>query len=380
MKKIENQVRTMKKIFKFIVLVLITSPAFAKTPKVYSALANEAKLFKEKDLRDLLVEFVRAGSPTRIPGSEGHAKAIMFIQNKVREYDPKETGSLSLEKSKLPIEKGVKLYQDDFQNKVATQFTPAQAEYKKWKTFTDLMVAEIKRRENEEAVNLVWEKKGSDTKKWITIMAHYDTISHDKNTYLVKAKDKMPGANYNGTGVSVALGLVKLFAGMDLARSVRIVFVDYSVFGFMGAEILAQKIESRVQKNEEEVMMVFNLEMLGQDTSVLDSAKKTGNFCVYGPKNAELSTPVQQMLLNGQKITKETLFEYRANGFETSDHARFWERGMPALVFSQNWEEDFNPKFYQTPQDTAETLNFKTLYHAYLALSGMTAGLVLDLR
>lgn len=370
----------MKKIFKLIFLILISSSALAKTPKVYSALSYEAKHFKEKDLRDLLVEFVRAGSPTRIPGSEGHAKAIMFIQNKIREYDSKETGSLSLEKSKLPIEKGVKLYQDDFHNKVATQFTPAQAEYKKWKTFTDLMVAEIKRREGEEAVNLVWEKKGSDTKKWITIMAHYDTISHDKNTYLVKAKDKMPGANYNGTGVSVALGLVKLFAGMDLARSVRIVFVDYSVFGFMGAEILAQKIESRVQKNEEEVMMVFNLEMLGQDTSVLDSAKKTGNFCVYGPKNAELSTPIQQMLLNGQKITKETLFEYRANGFETSDHARFWERGMPALVFSQNWEEDFNPKFYQTPQDTAETLNFKTLYHAYLALSGMSAGLVLDLR
>lgn len=44
-------------------------------------------------------------------------------------------------------------------------------------------------------------------------------------------------------------------------------------------------------------------------------------------------------------------------------------KGDFGLVFSQNWEEDFNPKFYQTPQDTAETLNFKTLYNAYLSLA-----------
>lgn len=370
---------TMKNLFSFVVFIILSSSAFAKAPKVFSSLLNEAKHLKEVELRDLVADFVRSSSPSRIPGTEGHAKAIMFLQNKIKEFDPKNTGVFGVEKFKLPVEKAVKLYQDDFQNKVVPNFQPNQSDYKKWKTFTDLMVSEIKNRSEQEGINLVWEKTGSNPKKWITIIAHYDTISHDKNTLLVKAKDKMPGANYNASGVAIGLGLLKLMAEMDLVYSVRIAFVDYSVFGFMGSEMLAERIDSRVKKGDEEVVMVFNLEMLGQDTSALDSTKKLGNLCVYGPKDAELNAATKKMIENGSKMTKEVSFEFRPNGFDGSDHVRFWERGISALVFSQNWEEDFNPKFYQTPQDTAETLNFKTLYNAYLSLAGMTAGTALDL-
>lgn len=368
----------MKNLFSLIIL-FYSFQGLAKPIKSMVALSSEAKLTKEKELRDNVAEFVRMSAPSRIPGTDGHAKAIVYLQNKIKELDPKSTGSLSLEKFTLPTEKAIKLYQDDFQNKIVTSYAPNQAEYKKWKTFTDLMVGEIKSRQGKEGINLVWEKVGSNPKKWVTIMAHFDTISHDKNTFLVRAKDKMPGANYNASGVTVALALLKMFSSIDPVNSVRIALVDYSVFGFMGSEVLSEKMASRVQKGEEESLMVFNLEMLGQDTSALDTTKKLGNLCVYGPKDVAPTAETKKMIQNGEKITREVIFEYRPNGYDGSDHIRFWEKGLPALVFSQNWEEDFNPKFYQTPQDTAETLNFKTLYHAYLSLAGMSGGLALDL-
>jgi hypothetical protein len=48
-------------------------------------------------------------------------------------------------------------------------------------------------------------------------------------------------------------------------------------------------------------------------------------------------------------------------------------------TFSQNWEDDFNPKFYQTPQDTPETLNHQTLYSSYQYLGGAVLGTLLDI-
>jgi hypothetical protein len=66
-------------------------------------------------------------------------------------------------------------------------------------------------------------------------------------------------------------------------------------------------------------------------------------------------------------------------GFENSDNFRFWENGFIGGTFTQNWEDDFNPKFYQTPQDTPETLNHQTLYSAYQYLGGATLGILLDL-
>lgn len=374
-----NQMLIMKNLFNFF-LFLASTQLHASTTRVMSSLSNEAKHFTEKELRSLVVDFVRAGSPSRIPGTEGHAKALSFLENKIREFDNKNTGTLIIEKFKLPTDKGIALYEGDFQNKVVSYFQPTSPEYRKWKTFTELMVKEIKARENQSGLNLIWEKTGTDQKRWITIMAHYDTISHDKDTLLVKGKDLMPGANYNASGVSVGLALVKLFAQMDLLHSVRIVFLDYSVFGFMGAESLATRIHERMKKNEEEVMMVFNLEMIGQDTSALDKTKKQGNLCVYAPKDIPMNAETKIILERGLKMTTDVKFEFRNNGFDSSDHIRFWEKGIPALAFSQNWEDDFNPKFYQTPQDTAETLNFKTLYGAYLSLVGMTAGAALELR
>ncbi len=369
----------MKSLFSLICLVIFSFNASAKVVKGISGLSTEAKTLSEKELRDVVAEFVRSSTPSRLPGTEGHAKSILYIQNKIKEFDKYKSGNLIVDKFKLPVDQAVKLYQDDFQNKVVPTYASTHIEYQKWKRFTDLMIGEVKKRKDSEGTNIIWEKTGKNSKKWITIMAHFDTISHDKNTFLVKANEKMPGANYNASGVAIALGLLNLYSKIELTHSVRIAFVDYSVFGFMGSEDLSSKISSRVSKGEEESLMVFNLEMLGQDTSALDRTKKLGNLCVYGPKDSALSPDSKKTLEAGEKMTKDVSFEYRGNGYDGSDHVRFWEKGLNALAFSQNWEEDFNPKFYQTPQDTAETLNFKTLYNAYLSLAGMTGSLALEI-
>ena len=88
---------------------------------------------------------------------------------------------------------------------------------------------------------------------------------------------------------------------------------------------------------------------------------------------------IQAVNTHGARITGQVKFEVKPIGFENSDNFRFWENGIIGGTYSQNWEDDFNPKFFQTPQDTPETLNHQTLYASYEFLAGGVGGILLDL-
>jgi hypothetical protein len=88
---------------------------------------------------------------------------------------------------------------------------------------------------------------------------------------------------------------------------------------------------------------------------------------------------IEKLTQHGQKMTPQVNYELVPKGFANSDNFRYWDQGIQGGTFTQNWEVDFNPKFYQTPQDTAETLNQQTLYQGYLYLGGAVIGTLLDL-
>jgi Zn-dependent M28 family amino/carboxypeptidase len=72
----------------------------------------------------------------------------------------------------------------------------------------------------------------------------------------------------------------------------------------------------------------------------------------------------------GAKMTSYVKFEIVANSFNSSDHINFWNNGIKAITYTQDWENDFNKKRYHTPNDFVETLNFKSLYNNFLHISG----------
>ena len=111
--------------------------------------------------------------------------------------------------------------------------------------------------------------------------------------------------------------------------------------------------------------------MLGNDTVSSDKLKKSQNMKIYirsvgDKKGYEKDKNLLDSMLG--KISGNSIgidFTTVANSFNSSDHISFWKKEIPALTFTQDWENDFNQSRYHTSNDLPETVNMKTLYKSY---------------
>lgn len=352
--------------------------AFARAPGNFNGVKVELEKISSKELMSTLTDFIRPSLPSRMVGQPGHESAQKFIEFTIRERDPKSSGTLTTLSFKPDFEEGKNFYQRDFDSKVEGKISKNTPDYNKWLTFTNYLKRQLDSLATVEAHNIIWEKAGLDPKKILVVTAHYDTITVDPQSMTINMKGPMPGANYNGTGVAVALSLVKVLSQIDLNYTVRVVFLDWQGIGYLGSYQYAKVLEDD-KKSGKQILGVLNLEMLGQDSSFLDKSKKTGNMVLYGRKLASDVSWASKFIDHGDRMETRVNFELRANNFEHSDTFRFWERGIPAVTFSQNWEDDFNPKFYQTSQDTMEVLNHETFYGVYKFIGGAVLSTLLDI-
>ena len=310
-------------------------------------------------------------------GQPGHDGAKAFILEEIKRVDAKNTGSTTVIDFNPDLEEARRFYQKDLNDKFAGQ-SKTSPEYLKFFQFLQNLTATLDKLKDQKGANIVWEKTGLNSNKLLVITAHYDTINLDPVRLVIPTTGAMPGANYNASGVSVALSILKTLAQSDLNYSVRIVFLDWQGLGYLGSWQYAKELKAWAQAPKE-VLCVLNLEMLGQDTSYLDKTKKTGNMAVYLRRNSAEENFVKKLVQHGSKIESKVSFEIKPNNFDQSDTFRFWDQDLMAATFSQNWEDDFNPKFYQTAQDTPETLNHETLHGAYKFIGGAVMGTLLDI-
>jgi Zn-dependent M28 family amino/carboxypeptidase len=322
-------------------------------------------------------DFIKASAPSRMVGQPGHEGAKQFLLQTLKAHDPKQTGKISSIDFDPDTEEARRFYQEDLNKKFEGQ-SKTSALYLQWFNFVKGLTAYLDKLKVNKASNIVWEKQGLNSNKLLVVTAHYDTINVDSHKPAIVEKDPAPGANYNASGVSIALSLVKVLAQMDLNYSVRVVFLDWQALGYLGSYQYARELKSW-QQAPKEVMGVVNLEMLGQDTSYLDRTKKTGNMSVYLRNDANEEAWVKKLIQHGSKVESKVYFIVKPNNFDQSDTFRFWEQDLKAATFSQNWEDDFNPKFYQTKLDTAETLNHDTLYGSYRFIGGAVISTLLDI-
>jgi hypothetical protein len=364
-------------VFQKLIIISIFSLSFSawgRSASTYFQLKSDLKLVSQRNIVELVGGFISASAPSRMIGQPGHEKAKNFIQETIKKYDSKNSGKIIVSSTPVDVEAVKAFYQKDFDEKVEGKIPKTNPDYQKWLKFTNFMKSFAESKKNSPVENISWEKTGLNSNKVLVITAHYDTISHDKNSFLVKENESMPGANYNASGVAVALSLIKTLSTNDLNYSVKVVFLDWQGIGFHGAEVFAKEL-----KKNGEVMGVINLEMLGQDTSFFDKTKKNGNMAVYTRDLGDETRWTKKLTEHGSKMTDKVTFEIKPNGFENTDNFRFWEQGFFCATFSQNWEDDFNPKFYQTSEDTLETLNHDTLWYAYQYVGGAVGGTLLDL-
>lgn len=349
--------------------------SWGRAPGTYSSLRTDLQKTTSKTLLSWVNGLVSESAPSRMVGMPGHDKARDYLLGAIKSADPKNTGKTSVLNFSVDIVEGKRFYQKDFDDKVEGKIPKSNPDYYKYLTFTRYMQEMLEKLKATKADNIVWEKAGINSKKVLVVTAHYDTISHDPQNMMIRVKEAMPGANYNASGVAVALGLINTLSTMDLNYSVEVVFLDWQGIGFLGSYQHAKELK----QSGKEVIGVVNLEMLGQDTSFFDKTKKNGNMSVYVRANSDEERFVKKLTLAGSQITSKVIFEIKPIGFENSDNIRYWDQGILAATFSQNWEDDFNPKFFQSTLDTPETLNHDTLYHAYQYLGGAVIGTLLDL-
>lgn len=365
----------MMKILILFLVFSISSKVYSKTPSTFSSLKIELQKVTLKNMNSWVYDLVNASLPSRMVGLKGHERAKSFLIGELQKIDSNKTQKVIVSSAQADIDVIKNFYQNDFNQKIEGKISSSTVEYQKWFRFTKHMIQLAESRRSVPVENIVWEKEGIDSSKVLVISAHYDTISHDKDKLLVIETEKMPGANYNASGVAVALGLVQILSQIDLNYSVKVVFLDWQGIGFHGSYQYAKELS----KSGKKILGVINLEMLGQDTKYLDRAKKSGNMRLYTRNDDEEIQLANKLINLGTKIDNKVTFDLVSNGFESSDNIRFWEQGIKSVTFSQNWEDDFNPKFYQTQMDTPETLNYETLWHAYQFIGGAVIGTLLDL-
>jgi hypothetical protein len=349
--------------------------SFAGTPGSYASAKMELLKVTKKELVDWINELIGVSHPSRMVGAAGHDKAKDYIHSTISRLDSKKSGKVIISSTPPDIELIKSFYQNDFDQKVQGKIPAHHPDYLKWVKFTEFMKNFAEKKKSFPVQNISWEKQGLNSDKVLIISAHYDTISHHKESLQINENESMPGANYNASGVAVALGIIKILSQMDLNYSVKVVFLDWQGIGFHGSQLFARELKM----SGKTVMGVINLEMLGQDTTFFDKTKKTGNMSAYLRNQPEELAWVKGLVSHGSNLNKKVNFEIRPTGFENSDNIRFWEHGFKSVTFSQNWEDDFNPKFFQTPDDTPETLNHETLWNSYQFIAGSVVGTLLDL-
>jgi hypothetical protein len=340
---------------------------FDKKIQNLSSVKNIFRKYKKKLLVSNLRNFVSCCRPTRMVGSKGHDKTAKWLFDRIKKIE--SSSNVIIDEFTPDIDHAIALYREDFQREIAGNYSKSSPVYKKWNNFTNSMINHLGKLRSVKGQNVIWEKKGTINPEEVLILgAHYDTIAFNKENLTIDFKSEQPGADNNGSGVSALLSLIEVLSEVDLPKTVRIVFFDYQEFGFLGARAYVKKYLPTLKK--EKFAGFINVLMLGHDTKSNDKKKKLNNFKIYIRKESDSLHGKDLKLVNslkktGDKSLSGIRFEIEANSFNSGDHVNFWEAGLAACTFSQNWEDDFNIKNHHTSNDFVETLNFKSLYNSF---------------
>ncbi len=228
-------------------------------------------------------------------------------------------------------------------------------------------------------VNLIVTLPGTRSPGQVVLMgAHYDTVPGS------------PGANDNASGVAALLELGRRLSACRPGRTIRLVaFVNeeppFFFWEQMGSAIYARAARQR----SEDIRAMFSLEMLGCYTEEPGSQRypyflgrgrpDCGNFIAFVSN------------LHSGRLLKRALAAFKASidfpvestaafgwlpGINWSDHLNFWRCGYPAIMITDT--AFFRYRYYHSPEDTPEKLDYHRMAAVVEGLAGMVVKLADD--
>ena len=224
------------------------------------------------------------------------------------------------------------------------------------------------------AQNIIGRKIGMSTETEVYILdGHYDSVSDS------------PGADDNASAVAGMMEAMRILSPYGFNKSIRFIGFDMEEAGLIGS---SNYVQNGIAV-EETINGVLNFEMIGYYSSEPNSQTTPVGFGLLFPDayvqleanqfrgdfinlvaNAPASALVQAYEtaattyvpnLNFLSIEAPSNWAIVASDLGRSDHAPFWNAGMPAIMFTDG--ANFRNPYYHTADDTADKLNFTFMHN-----------------
>ncbi len=174
----------------------------------------------------------------------------------------------------------------------------------------------------------------------IVIGGHYDHLGHGGQGSL-GGSGIHNGADDNASGTSGVLEIAQAFASLDPSqrpkRSILFVLFDGEELGLLGSNHLTGQMDTS------KVVAMLNMDMIGR-------SNETGSLRIYGSTSGDNILPKVQGAIEGSGLEAEFSETFMPN----SDHAPFYQKGVPALAFFTGLHGD-----YHRPGDDIEKVNYQ---------------------
>ncbi|GIX07933.1 MAG: hypothetical protein KatS3mg115_2336 [Candidatus Poribacteria bacterium] len=200
--------------------------------------------------------------------------------------------------------------------------------------------------------NVIAEKpgRGPHRDRILLLTAHYDSIASNSEGWEETWRTMIaPGANDNASGVATLLEVARVLAPLPLDATVRFVFFAGEEIGLFGSQAYAERIGTEASS----LLGVLNLDMVGQE--------QDGNFDLHAVgdwRSAWLLEALEEVHRRWSLGLRLVLHQDSENRF--SDHASFWEIGVPAVLISEepmpHASSEWDPT-YHTVADLPNHLN-----------------------
>jgi len=245
-----------------------------------------------------------------------------------------------------------------------------------------------------EGSNIIAVKKGTDEpENAIVIIAHHDTVKASQ------------GANDNTASVAAILELARVLGSYRFKKSVVLAMPDMEELWLLGAIALVESLVASYK-----ILGVINYETMGcvdsdpgsqvvpQGIDLLYKDQynriKANDFkgdftCIIYNGKAKLTASMLGTALNNLTGKQTSLYLRDPNdlpvigkllgilvptvrNFARSDHSRFWDAGIPAMMVTDT--ANFRYKHYHQPTDTPEKVD----YHRIADIAAATATVIAE--
>lgn len=185
----------------------------------------------------------------------------------------------------------------------------------------------------------------------VVLSAHLDsTVVREGNPM-----ESAPGADDNGTGSATLLEAARLFSHVRFERTVKLIWFSGEEHGLMGSRAYV------TDHPLDNIRALVNLDMFGFDSN--------GDRCfeIHAGTNPAAQAVGQAVKDAIQAYGLDLRYDFlTTQATDRSDHAAFWEKGVPAVTLIENFFDngladgcagvDGTP-YYHRPGDTLDKIN-----------------------